>query len=161
MQENQDNKEIFLQLTSEFKDESDRAVALLAAAYLDELLKNLISSVLFIESENVRKDLFKGSSAPLATFSSRILMAFCMRLINENQKIDLNLIRSVRNDFAHKLLGLNFKTQRIANSCNSLIGAKVSGTPATNREKFIKASVRLMVELIVEIQEREDDGKKH
>ncbi len=156
MQDKREYSEIFVQLTTEFKDESDRAVALLAAAYLDELLKDLIQTVMVIESEGIRKDLFKGGSAPLATFSSRILLSFCLGLISQDQKIDLNHIRSIRNDFAHQLLGRSFNSDTIANSCSGLVGAKAGGASDSNRSAFVKSSVRLMVELIIKIQKTKE-----
>lgn len=145
-----------LQLTQEFRKESDRAVALLSAAYLDELLRDLISTVMLLDSEKAKKDIFEGPAAPLSTFSSRIQIAYCLRLITKEQKQDLDHIRQIRNDFAHKLLGLSFETDKIMERCNRLEGAKVDGTPSSNRDKFIKASVRLMVEIIIKISK----GKK-
>lgn len=146
----QDQAEIFGQLSVQFVDESDRAVALLAAAYLDDLLMQRLDKELQIDNEGERDDIFKGPSAPMSTFSARTMMAYALRLITKEERSDLNLIRKIRNAYAHQLLGLNFDTDEIASRCRSLKGAAIGGMPETNRESFIKASVRLMVELIID-----------
>lgn len=151
MAEKEDHSKIMLELTQEFSNESDRAVALIAAAYLDKLLKELITNILVVKSKKNLERLF-DYPAPLSSFSGRILVAFSLGLITVEQKTDLDHIRGARNRFAHELHGLTFDTTEVVEYCNNLLGARIDGMPATNREKFIKASVRLMVDLIIEIK---------
>ena len=79
--------------------ESDRGCVLLAAAYLDKSLSDLLY-VSLVENKNIEKDLFDGT-APLATFSSRIKLAYYLGLISEACRRDLDTIRRIRNDFGH------------------------------------------------------------
>ena len=44
------------------------------------------------------------STQPLGTFSARINMAFCLGLISENLFNDLEILRKIRNDYAHSLI---------------------------------------------------------
>jgi len=60
--------------------ESDRGCALFAAAYLDASLSDFLY-VSLVSNKSIEKDLFEGS-APLATFSSRIMMAYYLGLIS-------------------------------------------------------------------------------
>src|SRR4051794_30171075 len=81
--------------------ESDRGCALFAAAYLDHSLSDVLY-VSLVANKKIETDLFEGT-APLASFSSRIKMAYYLGLISQPCRRDLDIIRGIRNDFAHKL----------------------------------------------------------
>ena len=49
-----------------------------------------------------------GSFAPLGTFSTKISIAFFIGLIPEDIYNDLNIIRKIRNEFAHNYDTLTF-----------------------------------------------------
>lgn len=102
----------------ELTPESDRGCALFAAAYLDSALSDLLY-VFLVGGKKIEEDLFKGN-APLSSFSSRIKMAFYLGLISNDVRRDLDLIRLVRNDFAHNPGPMSFSTQSVANRCNEL-----------------------------------------
>jgi DNA-binding MltR family transcriptional regulator len=157
MEKNQPKSEVklMLELTNEFQDESDRAAAVLAAAYLDHLLGELIAATMTAEPEEVEELLFQKGNGPLGTFSACINTAYCLGLLSGDEWRDLHLIRKIRNDFAHELTGMSFEgTQTIANRCRELKSAKIGGRPKSLRESFSKASVRLMVDIILRIQEK-------
>lgn len=99
-------------LDKEFKSDSDRAVAIVGASYLDELLKNIITEYIVKDSEKSNNELFSGNG-PLSTFSSRINISYRFGIISEEEKKILNGIRGIRNDFAHKLSGATFEDQSI------------------------------------------------
>lgn len=98
--------------------ESDRGCALFAAAYLDKTLSDLLFLSL-VESKKIEFELFEGN-APLATFSSRIKMAFYLGRISGECRSDLEAIRKIRNDFAHDANHISFETQSIADRCRTL-----------------------------------------
>lgn len=52
--------------------------------------------------ETLHKRLFRHNG-PLSTFSARLDMAFALYLIGEKTRHDLDIIRDIRNDFAHDL----------------------------------------------------------
>jgi DNA-binding MltR family transcriptional regulator len=98
--------------------ESDRGCGLFAAAYLDSSLSDLLYASL-VANKKIAADLFEAT-APLATFSSRIKMAYYLGLISEPCRRDLNIIRAIRNDFAHKLDIDSFEVQSVQNRCRAL-----------------------------------------
>ena len=98
--------------------ETDRGCALYAAAYLDRAISDLLYLSL-VENKNVERDLFEGT-APLASFSSRITLAYYLGKLSPSMRRDLNLIRKIRNDFAHSAENLTFETEAIANRCKAL-----------------------------------------
>lgn len=98
--------------------ESDRGCALIAAAYLDVVLSRLLRAAL-VDNKGVAADLF-GHNGALGTFSSRIDLAYMMGYIGEKVRRDLNLIRKIRNNFAHLERPIEFADEKIANWCRDL-----------------------------------------
>jgi hypothetical protein len=98
--------------------ESDRGCALFAAAYLDASLSDLLY-VSLVCDKSIENELFKGT-APLATFSSRITMAYYLGLISPACRRELDIIRAVRNGFAHNLDVISFTTPSVRDRCRSL-----------------------------------------
>ncbi|UTR09432.1 hypothetical protein MM300_16230 [Evansella sp. LMS18] len=120
---NVDKTEIHNKMVNLFNDSEDRAAAIVAASYLEEQLKLVIlghfKNVTSL-SANDKNNLTSGNG-PLSTFSSRISIAYLLELINKEQYDDLNLIRKIRNDFAHQLNAVTFDSvDQIKNRCSSL-----------------------------------------
>lgn len=149
----QPRSEQMLAHAEEFDKETDRGAALLVAAYLDHLLEKLLSSVM-IDDEKQVEILLRTPTSPLGTFSSRVRATYCLGLITKDEFIDLNIIRDIRNDFAHELVGLSFDNQSVADRSRNLLGSKVDGQPISPKECFKKASIRLMVDIILKIKEQ-------
>lgn len=80
--------------------ESDRAVAVLGPAYADTLLEDLLRAFLL---EGKSSDALLGVEGALGSFSSRINLAHALGLIRDGTHHDLELIRRIRNDFAHRV----------------------------------------------------------
>ncbi|MBX3368089.1 MAG: DUF4145 domain-containing protein [Phycisphaeraceae bacterium] len=98
--------------------ESDRGAALVSAAYLEECLERLIRCSL-VESGKHADCLFE-SGAPFASFSAKIRFAFAIGLINSGLRHTLDMIRLIRNEFAHSFDSLSFDTPLIASRCREL-----------------------------------------
>lgn len=109
------------QLFDDVKKESDRGAVLICTAWLDDALELLLRNRLVDDKASVDK-LF-GIDRPLGTFSSRITMAYCLGLINEELRKDLDTIRGIRNEFSHVRKPLSFEDQSIKDRCNNLFGA--------------------------------------
>jgi DNA-binding MltR family transcriptional regulator len=100
--------------------ESDRGCALFGACILDDELELLLRSLFrseYIALKDHIDPLFKGD-AVLATFSSRIKLAFALGLITHKVFKTLNLIRKIRNDFAHTTGLLDFDDPRCRDRWN-------------------------------------------
>lgn len=98
--------------------ETDRGCAVMSAAYLDVALENLLKAS-FVQADRVIKETFNGTG-PLATFSSRINLSFLLGLIDEQIFRDLNIIRKIRNDFAHEPTTLLFSSESVFSRCIAL-----------------------------------------
>ena len=98
----------------DFQKESDRAAAVLAVSYLDDLLKQLL---LHNFRNKIKKDELFDGMGPLNTFSAKITISYAYGLIDKNLKDDMNNIRRVRNEFAHEFKNLSFKEEKIKSRC--------------------------------------------
>jgi DNA-binding MltR family transcriptional regulator len=84
----------------DLEGESDRAVVIVAVAKLDQLLRDLIVARLVPSSKS--DDELVDGDRPLGTFSARISIAFRLGLIDAEFARSLDLIRRIRNEFAHE-----------------------------------------------------------
>lgn len=121
--------------------ETDRGCALMAAAYLDSELEQVIR-LLLVDDKKVASDLL-GQSKPIGTFSSRIDLCFMLGLVSPLSHRDLHLIRKIRNDFGHTHLPLAFDDQSIANRCRELTHHLREETDPP-RKLFISSAVGLL-----------------
>lgn len=106
-------------LHREFAGASDRAAAVVAGAFLDEVLHELLQDAFVKRSKEGQRKLFHGNG-PLSTFSAKIELAFSLGLISEHEHFVLNSIRGIRNEFAHELGDLSFQSQSVLNRCQSI-----------------------------------------
>lgn len=136
----------FMDFLADFNKETERGAALAAAAMLDELLGRIIDS--FLIPNKGSKALLDGFNAPLGTFSARIASAFALGLLSEVEYRECELIRKVRNEFAHQTK-VSFKTERIVSLCAQLqLSAKSYGdVHVDTRGQFTTAAVALILNL--------------
>jgi len=112
----------FNRFLDEFQAESDRAAAVLGPAYLDDLLNELLLGS-WVDASAPAKDLLKKNQ-PLGSFGPRISLAYAVGLIGHTERRDLDLIRDLRNAFAHKLHGLSFRDKDITQKCSTFYVVK-------------------------------------
>jgi DNA-binding MltR family transcriptional regulator len=107
-------------------NESDRGLVLLTVSRLDELLEELhrnhIRSTATPEDKFIN-DLF-AVHAPLSTFSAKIKLAFGYGLISKEDSLDMELLRSLRNDAAHTIDEFAFNLPEIGTKITKLTAPK-------------------------------------
>jgi hypothetical protein len=82
--------------------------------------------------------IFEGNG-PLSTFSSKILMGYGLRLYGPDFRHDLEIIKDIRNGFAHVRLPLLLTQPEIAGMCQHLRMAEhpeLNWLPVTYSEKY-------------------------
>jgi DNA-binding MltR family transcriptional regulator len=112
--------DLFNKLEQEFEKESDRAAVILAASFLDDLLRSALIGRL-TSNHSTKDSLFDGANAPLSSFSSRIDMAFRLGIISDKFARDLHIIRRLRNDFAHNVTGCTFDNPPVKSRVEELM----------------------------------------
>lgn len=97
----------------------DRVVAIVCGALLERALENGIATRLRVLKRNRYKEIF-DTGGVLIGFQAKIRMAYALNLFGEATYAELNLIREIRNVFAHAAHGVRFSTPRIARHCSKL-----------------------------------------
>lgn len=109
-------------MVEEMNGESERAVAIVGAAWVEEGLTNALREITEDHAE-AKKRLFAGA---LSTFSAKIDLAKVLGLVSDAIWKDLHAIRVIRNAFAHDVAHktehtrLSFKNQSIHDKCIAL-----------------------------------------
>jgi hypothetical protein len=128
--------------------EDDRGFILSIAAFAEELLGQLL--LVYLTPGKHSTDLVEGFNAPLGTLSSRIKVCHAIGLLSAAQYADLDIIRRVRNEFAHNWEGCSFEDQKIAALVERLLpGRIVTEKPTRHRDKVNASATSIMVELEV------------
>jgi len=115
-----DNKDLW----EEVLNTSERNAVLIAGAALDTQLERLL-----------KKFLVQGSStsnkiAESSVFASKINLCFSLGLLSEDERHDLNLLRDIRNAFAHNIFGCDFNNSQVKAAIKNLVfPRKANATP--------------------------------
>lgn len=102
----------------EFQSETDRGAALVGASLIDQKLADTLRA--FFVAAKSAGELLDGGNAPLGTFSARIKAAHALGLIDSFELAECDLIRKVRNEFAHSIHGTTFTQLKITALCGRL-----------------------------------------
>lgn len=128
--------------------ESDRGAALTAGAMLEDRLGDILGGFLIEEKE--AKQLLVGFNAPLGTLSARLLACYSLGLVEKNEFTEMEIIRKVRNQFAHNWEGVSFESQSIKDLVATLPwrGPDEYEENTTSKDRFVTAVSMLMVDLL-------------
>ena len=132
-------------IVDEYAKESDRAAAILAASHLEVLVEWVLRAYL-VESKTTN-DLFE-SNAPLSTFSGKVKCAFALGLMQPSALHDFDIVRRVRNRFAHETEVASFDATPVVEWCHTFAqvkwpGQKTSDKPKESRDLFLQAVAAL------------------
>jgi hypothetical protein len=120
--------------------DSDRAVAIVVGSMMEVRLQRAMLSKLH-RDEKIEKRLYHASG-PLGSFSAKIDLAFQIGLLSKDAHDDLVILKNIRNDFAHDLSIVDFRSQTVSNKAIhfALIDSYVAETdldPATGQPKIL------------------------
>lgn len=138
----------FRQAAATFTSESDRGTALIAVAWVDDALEACLRAF-FRDKKNGGNgdrhrrivDALLQPDGPLGSFASRIKLAYLLGIITVSLYSDLEIMRKIRNSFAHGRQTVRFSDQSIKDRCRSLAGAQAfqrgAGPIRSPRQKFL------------------------
>jgi hypothetical protein len=149
------------EIIAEILRQTDRAAALIATSYLEHRLFLAIQSRT-VRNEKVESEIYR-KAGPLASFSAKKDLGLLLGIYDTGVHKILHTIRQIRNEFAHKAIPLNFKTQKINSLCENIALAgefflenedderdKITfqvipdGTPRTNFINAVRACVLVL-----------------
>ncbi len=130
----------------ELKTDGPRGVASLASALMEQLLEGVKLT------SDEERDLFQGT-APLATLSARIRVAYAIGIIGKKVRRDLNLLREIRNALVHTRRRVTFETKEVAELCATFIGGKdiAKFRELGPSEQFVEVTQMLLQYLVSKI----------
>jgi hypothetical protein len=108
--------ELFEQLKAE---KNDRGAAILAATNTENALRYALTRR--TASTAAEHDGLFGLSGPMGTFDLKIRMGRALKIFGQETKTNLDIIRTIRNVFAHAGLPIRFQTREIHTLCNFLV----------------------------------------
>ena len=138
----------------------DASVVVIAASRFDRYLLYFI--VMHAGQVPTRKqlDVIFKYPGPLSSFSSKIDLCYLMGHLSTDMKADLDIVRSIRNDFCHSVTKRSFADPDIVEKCKRLSGLGLSPeqmaeletlmekTTAPARTRFIMAGMGLMIHIM-------------
>lgn len=124
----------------------DRTIAILGGTFLEMVLEHILWAFLPEDEKEVEK--IMQFNQPLGSFSNKITMVYCLGLVDKMIKDDLNLIRKVRNEFAHDLYA-SFDSDKIKSWCKELKWHKVMLTPDPPADATIKDYFQVGVNTLI------------
>jgi DNA-binding MltR family transcriptional regulator len=130
----------------ELQGESDRGLALVGAAVIDDKLRQILAAF-FCDAEATKNLL--GRERPLSTFAARADACLALGLIEKIEHHEITIIRKVRNEFGHARHGTSFKTPLVQDLVASLEikMPEVPGAKYTTRSRFSFAAIQIVVRL--------------
>lgn len=112
-----------------FQIGNDRAFVLVFTALVEDSLRNLLLSHMNKDlNSDDRRRIFEYEGLA-GSFSSRTMLAWAMGIIGKDTRHDLDLIRKLRNEFAHSRVSFNFETDEVKAICALLRIPEHSSTP--------------------------------
>jgi len=107
-------------LEAELYGGSDRASAVLIGSVVEAGLTSLLKGALRSNLRSEDRRLLFDFDGPLGTFPSKTALAYAMGLIGPITRSDLDIIRLLRNEFAHSRRHFKFNTPQVAAVCARL-----------------------------------------
>jgi hypothetical protein len=101
-------------------------LVLCLASFAEEALGRLLIG--YLREPKQAKELVEGFNAPLGTLATRIKAAFAMGLISREQFEDLEILRRIRNEFAHNWEEVSLEHGDL----KSLVGKRATKALLTN-----------------------------
>jgi hypothetical protein len=144
----------FVEWRSELEAQTDRGAAIIGVAFLEARLEEAIRTRLVGVGEPT--DLLFRGDAPLATLKAKIDLGFALGLFGSKVHRDLNLLRKIRNKFAHNYTLVSFESADIQSQCSEFwLAANIQGAPEPNnaRGRFVKTLLLAFHLLMTEMKD--------
>lgn len=143
----------FAAAVAELGKETDRGLALVGAAMVDEMLSSSLRAFMCndgIGSKTADALLLSERNGVLSTFSARSDACVAFGLIDEDEYREIALIRKIRNKFAHVSAPMSFDTEPVMGLCATLSSHVPGDAPVlqTPRGRFLNAVVSVSIHLL-------------
>lgn len=153
-------------LLESLHEHDDRSLVLTMAAFTEDTLELLLLN--YLREPKQAKELVNGFNAPLGTFSARIKAAYVLGLIHRDGFKTIEILRKIRNKFAHNWDGVSLDREDIVSLINQLtishreeFGLVGPGDREKNdRERLIEKIADILIGLRMLAKQLNKDGRK-
>ena len=101
----------FIRIRRLLDQESDRGCVLFAASHMDHKLSILFQKILI--GNKTHLDSILAFNGPLGSFSSKTKLAYSLGILRRKEFEDIEVLRKIRNEFAHSIETLAFQDLKI------------------------------------------------
>jgi hypothetical protein len=98
---------------------NDRGMGILMVTGVEDALQKAIESRLHVERD--QRDLLFGYDSPVGTFDYKIRIGHALEIFGAETKQNLELLKAIRNAFAHSKIPLDFQVAEVKAACDLLI----------------------------------------
>jgi hypothetical protein len=143
---------------AEMRHTTDRVAAISCGAWLDDMLSAAIGTRFIRMGKDWKERIFDAQTAPLNTFHGKIVIGYALGIFGPKTRADMDAIRWIRNQFAHRPDPITFDQPDVAKKC---MGLRISRLPslgglhaplddrASPRDHYIAAAQRISGRLLI------------
>jgi hypothetical protein len=136
----------FVEHVRTLTNQTHAGYALVGASAIDNSLEEALLTRMVPLSSTLAERLFEGYG-PLASFSSRIDIAFALGIISAETRSHLLTIKQIRNEFAHTYVSLTFGSPSIRKWCATLPGYRREATDAEALDLYLEVLENIIEDL--------------
>ncbi len=109
----------FALMAEEIREASDRTAAIVMGAFVERELEQWIVKVLPRRDEETIEKLYERDGA-LGSFYAKIYLGYALGVYDETTRDNLDIVRRIRNAFAHTPQQIGFETDAVKNEIEKL-----------------------------------------
>ena len=113
--------------------ESDRGAAVMLTSFVEQALEDALRANLADYQDGSQNRWFRDRGAPFGDFGAKTALGKALGIIGPQMESKLNVIRRVRNVFAHRLLPIDFTHPLIEAECNKVLTPSIEDAPTRLR----------------------------
>lgn len=99
----------------------DRSLALVLSSVVEQALEMAIATHFVIDEESWQRLFDDNVNGPLSNFAAKIKMGYALGIYKKDIRDELDLIRHIRNTFAHAKFPINFESAEMEAAVSALI----------------------------------------
>jgi hypothetical protein len=148
--------DVLAELFSELETTDERTAGIVAGSIVENSLAIAIQTRMRALDPGEKKQLFEGSTAPMGTFHTKIMIGYAVGLYSYRVRDDLDRLREIRNKFAHHIFVKSFDHDEVKDLVDALVGptflrwAKIEANLSNRRYCFLETAFHLLARFDLE-----------
>ncbi len=160
------NKKELRELYHEINTGTDRSAVIVTGIFVENALREAITARLHRLTKKQLSQLFEGT-APLTSFSSKIRIGYALGVFENQARDNLDLIRRIRNAFAHARRPISFRSHQVIALSNSMSHAAIwkknptlINKPPHEQAKGVYSYTAMLLYVALKVAAKKDKRRK-